>query len=42
MTTKKRSTKKAKSKRIPRSELLPARIDVSVMPGEMLRTVREL
>ncbi|MBW2588725.1 MAG: helix-turn-helix transcriptional regulator [Deltaproteobacteria bacterium] len=42
MTTRKPSTQKAKSTRIPRSELLPARIGISVTPGEMLRTVREL
>ncbi len=42
MTTKKRSTKKKTPPQIRRSDLLPARVDVSVTPGEMLRTVREL
>ena len=42
MTTRKRSIKKTTSAQIRRSDLLPARVGVSVTPGEMLRTVREL
>jgi predicted transcriptional regulator len=42
MTTSKRSTKKTTSPQIRRSDLLPARVGISVTPGEMLRTVREL
>ena len=42
MTTKKRSTKKTTPAQIRRSDLLPACVDMSVTPGEMLRTVREL
>ena len=42
MTTRKRNTKRAKSPRASRSELLPARVGISVTPGEMLRAVREL
>jgi plasmid maintenance system antidote protein VapI len=42
MTTRKRSTKKTPSPQIRRSDLLLARVGISVTPGEMLRTVREL
>ena len=42
MTTRKRSTKKTTSPQIRRSDLLPAGVGISVTPGEMLRTVREL
>ncbi|TFH32319.1 MAG: XRE family transcriptional regulator [Myxococcales bacterium] len=42
MTTRKPSRKKAKSTRNPRPELVPARVGISVTPGEMLRTIREL
>ncbi len=42
MTTRKRSTKRTTPSQIRRSDLLPARVGISVAPGEMLRTVREL
>jgi len=42
MTTSKRSTKKTTLPQIRRPDLLPARVGISVAPGEMLRTVREL
>jgi predicted transcriptional regulator len=42
MTTRKRSTKRTTPGQIRRSDLLPARVGISVTPGEMLRTVREL
>ncbi|MBW1904653.1 MAG: helix-turn-helix transcriptional regulator [Deltaproteobacteria bacterium] len=31
-----------RGKRVPRSELFRARVGISITPGEMLRTVREL
>ena len=42
MSTKKQNSRQTRGKRVPRSELVRARVGISIAPGEMLRTVREL
>ena len=42
MSTSKPRAKASKSKARRRASLLPARVGVSITPGEMLRTIREL
>lgn len=42
MSTRKQSRRQRGRKRVPRSELVPARVGISITPGEMLRTIREL
>ncbi len=42
MSTRKQTIQKASRQRISSAELVPARVGISITPGEMLRTIREL
>ena len=42
MSTRKQTIQKVSRQRISSAELVPARVGISITPGEMLRTIREL
>jgi len=42
MSTKQQSGRSRSRNRVAKSELVPARVSISITPGEMLRTIREL
>lgn len=42
MSTRKATNRKRSRERVTRPALVPARVGISITPGEMLRTIREL